>query len=595
MATESKMSGFWRFVVGSLAIVGGFTLAFFALIMIVGVFAARAGGERIPSQVILELDLHNGLIESAPEDVFGSILNRGALSVRDVVDALKRAETDSRVTGLIARVTADLELAQAEELREAVASFRAAGKPAVVFSETFGESGPGRGGYYLASAFDEIHLQPSGDLGIAGFIAETPFLGGALELLGVEPQMSQRYEYKNALNTIVDEEMGAAQREATTRVLESFYDNLVAGIAQGRGLSTDRVRTLIDGGPYGASEALEARLVDQLSYRDEAYEAVRSRFGGEFVLVGDYLASAGRPHRSGPTIALIYGTGTIQLGESQINPIAGGTVMGSESVARAFRDAIEADDVEAILLRIDSPGGSYVASDVIWREAERARAAGKPVVVSMAGTAGSGGYFVAMGADRIVAHPSTITGSIGVYGGKMLIGDLSGKLGVSWDDVRVGGNPTMWSTVEPYSTAERSKLETSLDRIYADFTEKAARGRGLSIDSTHAIARGRIWTGADAVRIGLVDELGGFETALRAVREEVGLDPGADVQVRVYPRSRSILEMILEPNASEGYRAALVGALRGGAVAGQLVDELAGAGLLRSEGALLMPGLPVIR
>jgi protease-4 len=593
MATERAPGRARRFLVGFLAIVGGLTLAFFLLLMIAGITAAR--GERMPGRVILELDLQGGLIEHAPEDVFGSIMSARRLTVRDVVDALKRGEEDDRVTGLIARVTGDLDLAQAEELREAVTSFRASGKPAVVFSETFGEFGPGRGGYYLASSFEQIHLQPSGELGIAGFIAETPFLGGTLELLGVEPQMDQRHEYKNALNTIVDEEMGDAQREATGRVLESFFENLVAGIAEGRGLDARQVRTLIDGGPYNAQEALQAGLVDRLSYRDEAYDSLQARVGGDFLLVDAYLDRAGRPNRSGPAIALIYGTGTIQLGESQVNPIAGGAVMGAESVARAFRAAVEADDVEAILFRIDSPGGSYVASDVIWREAERARAAGKPVIVSMASTAGSGGYFVAMGADRIVAHPSTITGSIGVYGGKMLIDELTGKLGVSWDDVRVGGNPTMWSTVEPYSEAEWAKVQASLDRIYADFTAKAGRGRDLSPDSTHAIARGRIWTGSDALRIGLVDELGGFATALRAAREEAGLAADRNVQVRVYPRPRSFFEMILDPRPEDGYRTALEDAVRGGAAVGRVVEELTAAGILRSEGALLMPMLPVVR
>ncbi len=588
MANDARSGRIRRALVALLAVVGAGTIAVFFMLIIL-IAAALRGGERPPSRMILELDLQSGLIEHSPEDVVGSILNMSRLTVRDVVDALKAAETDDRVTGLIARVTADLELAQAEELRSAVASFRATGKPAVVFSETFGEFGPGHGGYYLATAFEEIHLQPSGDLGLAGFIAESPFLGGALELLGVEPQMEQRHEYKNALNTIVDEEMGDAQREATGRVLESFMENIVAGIAEGRQMDPARVRSLIDGGPYGAEESLEAGLVDRLSYRDTAYGTLQDRIGGEFLLVDAYLGMVGRPYQTGPTVALIYGTGTIQLGESQVSPLGGGAVMGSETVAAAFRDAVDSDAVEAILFRIDSPGGSYVASDVIWREVGRARSAGKPVIVSMAGTAGSGGYFVAMDADRIIAHPSTITGSIGVYGGKMLIGELSGKLGVTWDDVRVGGNSTMWSMVEPYSPAEEAKLQASLDRIYADFTEKAGSGRGLTVDSTHVLARGRIWTGADAVRNGLVDELGGFDTALAAAREEIGLEPDAPVQVRVFPSPRSLFEMVLEPRSSSGYQEIFADAVRGGAAVGRVVDELTRSGVLTGEGALLMP------
>ena len=592
MAEDTRWSRIGKGLVRLLAVVGAGTVAIL-FILFLAIVAAVRSGERLPAQVILELDLQDGLIEHSPADVVGSILNMQRLTVRDVVDALKRAETDDRVTGLLARVTANLELAQAEELRDAVASFRAAGKPAIVFSETFGEFGPGHGGYYLATAFDEIHLQPSGDLGLAGFIAETPFLGGTLELLGVEPQMEQRYEYKNALNTITDEGMGDAQREATGRVLESFMENIVAGIADGRRLDPVRVRSLIDGGPYGAAEALETGLVDQLSYRNAVRDLLQDRVGGDFTDIDSYLGMVGRPNSAGPAVALIYGTGTIQLGTSQINPLSGGTVMGAETVAGALRDAIDSDQVEAILFRIDSPGGSYVASDVIWNEVVRAREAGKPVIVSMAGTAGSGGYFVAMDADRIIAHPSTITGSIGVYGGKMLIGELSDKLGMSWDDVRVGGNPTMWSVVEPYSEAERVKLEASLDRIYADFTAKAGRGRGLSTDSTHTLARGRIWTGADAVQIGLVDALGGFDTALEAVRQEIGLEPEASLDLQLFPRPRSFLQMVLQPQ--DGYVNVFGDALRGGAVVGRVVDELTRTGILSGEGALLMPRTPMSR
>jgi protease IV len=574
------------------------TMTLFSMIsMVVLLLIGGIWGERMPAQAILELDLEKGVIESVPEDAFGAFLRRNDLTLRTVVEALKRAETDDRVKGVVAKVgSGALGLAQVEEVRAAITSFRATGKPALIFAETFGEFAPGRTDYYLATAFDEIHLQPSGDVGLAGLISEQPFLAGTFELAGVEPQMDGRHEFKDALNLFTEEEMTEPQREATLRVLTSIYDNLVGGIASGRGLAADEVRRLIDNGPYFGQEAVRAGLVDRLSYRDEVYDSLQARVGGEFLYAQNYLSMVGGPHERGPTVALIYGTGTIQRGESQVDPMVGGAVMGSETVTRAFREAIESDDVEAILFRVDSPGGSYVASDAIWRETLRARNAGKPVVVSMGNVAGSGGYFVAAGADRIVAQPSTITGSIGVFGGKMLIDELSEKVGVTWDDVRVGGNATMWSNVREFSPAEWERLQYGLDRIYDDFTAKVASGRGLSRDSTHAIARGRIWTGADAVELGLIDRLGGYDVALDLVKELAGVAPDQSVRIRVYPRERSIVEMLLAPRPSSSQPTALEAIATAGALVRMVATSARELGIfLNPPGVLTVPHAPAVR
>jgi protease IV len=590
---DNQPSRIRRFVNRAFTVLGMTT---FALIVLLLVTALVARGDRVPRQVILELDLEGGLIENVPPDPIGAILRRDQLTVRDAVEALKRGETDDRVRGLVARVgSGGIGMAQVEELRAAVASFREAGKPAILFSETFGEFSPGRSDYYLATAFEEVHLQPSGDVGLAGFISEVPFLAGAFDRFGVQPQMDARHEYKDALNIFTENQMTPPQREATARVLSSLYENLVAGIAAGRRLEPGQVRRLIDEGPYFGEEAVRAGLVDRLSYRDEVYDSLRARVGGEFLFAQHYLRRAGRPHRRGPEVALIYGTGAVMRGESEVSPLVGGAVMGAETVTRAFREAIESDRVRAIVFRVDSPGGSYVASDAIWRETVRAREAGKPVIVSMGNVAGSGGYFVAMGADRIVAQPSTITGSIGVYGGKMLIGGLSESLGITWDDVRVGGNATMWSVVEEYSPSEWARLQTSLDRIYADFTGKVAQGRGLSTDSAHAVARGRIWSGADALRLGLVDELGGFDVALRLARELAGIGPEESIRLAVYPRERTILEMLVRPRASSSYPTAFASAFRVVAAMDPLLRQIEELGLLRPVGVLTMPPIAVPR
>jgi protease-4 len=275
--------------------------------------------------------------------------------------------------------------------------------------------------------------------------------------------------------------------------------------------------------------------------------------GTEFLYVTKYLEAAGRPHQSGKTVALIYGVGSVQRGKSNFDALTGGGSMGSDTVTAAFRAAVDDKDVKAILFRVDSPGGSYVASDAIWREVVRARKAGKPVIVSMGDLAGSGGYFVAMDADKIVAQPGTITASIGVLGGKFLTSGLWKKIGLSWDQVHEGANATMWTSTMDYSPAEWARFEAWLDRVYTDFTTKAADGRHLPKDKLLQIAKGRIWSGSDAKNLGLVDDLGGFDEAISLVKNAIGVAPSEDVKIEVFPRKKSLLQTLIagSPDNSE--------------------------------------------
>jgi len=288
--------------------------------------------------------------------------------------------------------------------------------------------------------------------------------------------------------------------------------------------------------------------VDGLAYRAEVHDTLKQQAGtgAEFLSWEAYLDRAGRPHQSGKTIALIYGVGGVRRGKSGFDPLFAEPAMGSDTVTAAFRAAIEDRDVKAILFRIDSPGGSYVASDTIWRETVRARKAGKPVIASMGDVAGSGGYFVAMAADRIVAQPGTITGSIGVLGGKMYTAGLWEKLGISWDEAHVGRNARMWSGAWDYSPEEWARGEAMLDRIYTDFTSKVAEGRRLPKEQVLKIARGRIWTGEDARTLGLVDELGGFPLALRLAKKAAKIPEAEEVNLRVYPEKRGTLELLID-------------------------------------------------
>ncbi len=537
-----------RILVGGLAIIGGLAI----LVVVVGLGVGVVywvGKGRVPAKAILEVDFERGLTERVPNDPVAQVMLAKIPSVRDVVEALKRASEDDRVAALVARVgVAEMGLAQIQEVRDAVLAFRSKGKPAVAYAETVGEGGPGNGAYYLATAFDAIYLHPSGDVGLNGLIYESPFVRGTLEKLGLTPRMDHRREYKDFMYFFTERRYTEPHREAIQRVMESHFRQIVKGIAQARGLSADTVRALIDRGPFLGQQALDAKLVDGLVYRDEVYAQVKAKAGkgARLLKLSKYLEGAGRPYTKGRTIALIYGVGAVRRGESEYNPVFGSFSMGSDSVTAAFRAAIEDKNVKAILFRVDSPGGSYVASDAMWRGVVRARKAGKPVIVSMGNVAGSGGYFVSMAADKIVAQPATITGSIGVLSGKMLTSGFWEKLGVTWDDVHTSANASMWTGTHDYTPEQWSRFQDWLDRVYEDFTSKVAQGRNLPKEKVLEVARGRIWTGEDAKAVGLVDELGGFPVALRLAKEAAGIPADADIRLQIFPVEKTLLQRLLE-------------------------------------------------
>ena len=466
-----------KFLARTLMLIG----AWVVVMAIVGAIATLMSQEELPERIVLEIDFEREFAEYIPTDPLASVLMEQTVSVRDIVDALDQAATDERVMALVARAgTPRMGLAEIQEVRDAVLAFRKSGKPTVAYAETFGEFGPGNGAYYLAAAFDRIYLQPSGDIGLTGLMAESAFVSGTLEKLGLSPRMDHRYEYKNALNMFTEKKYTQPHREAILQIIESQFGQIVQGIAAGRGLEADAVRALVDRGPFLGKQALAENLVDGLTYRDEVQAIIDDDLGEETERVSlfSYLRQMGRPYNEGEAIALIYGVGGVHRGKSEYSAALSGPTMGSDSVSAAFRSAVQDDTVRAILFRVDSPGGSYVASDTIWRETVRAKEAGKPVIVSMGNVAGSGGYFVAAAADKIVAQPGTITGSIGVVGGKMLTAELMEKIGISSDEVHTSTNATMWSSSLDYTPQQWHRITTWLDHVYADFTQKVAQGKG---------------------------------------------------------------------------------------------------------------------
>lgn len=555
----------------------------------------------VPNGCVLELNLRSLPPESSGFDPLALLTGAGrAIALRDAVAALHRAAEDSRVAGLIARVQLPpAPVGAIQELRAAIAAFGEA-KPSLAWAETY----PGTLSYYLASAFSEVWMQPSGSVGLIGFASNATFLRDALDKAGVEAQFVARGEYKSAANLFTEDGFTDAHREAVTRMLRSVQEQVWQGVAAARNVDRSTLDELADRAPLLREDAVTCGLVDRIGFRDEAYERIAALIGVEErspatgnsdakpdeqpprISLARY-ASTGRPRltpsaaslpgrRVTPTIAVVNVEGAIVNGRGgpQLLPV-GPSSAGGDTIAAALREVAADDAVSAIVLRVDSPGGSVTASETIWREVARARECGKPVVASMGAIAASGGYYVSMGADAIVANPGTITGSIGVITGKLVVRDLKDRLGVGSDTVRTNANADAWSIDTPFTPEQQVHREAEADLFYSDFVARAAEGRNLSAEAVDAVARGRVWTGADALERGLVDELGGFRTAVRRAKVLAGLDEDGEVRIVDYPGS-SLWDLVRPRASSQPAAASLpdaMGALLARSVAG-ILDHL---------------------
>jgi protease-4 len=543
----------------------------------------------VPNGCVLELDLRAMPPETSGFDPL-AIISGGSrqTALRDMVAAIYRAAEDARVAGLIARVQLMASPSAAvQELREAIVAFSAA-KPSLAWAETY----PGTLSYYLASAFGEVWMQPAGSVGLIGFASNATFLRDAFDKAGIEPQFVARGEYKSAVNRYTEHGFTEAHREAVTRMLQSVQEQVWEAVAESRKLDAGALDALADRAPLLRKEAVASGLVDRIGFRDEAYERIAEMVGAEDIsdentpprLYVSRYAGAARSRlappvpsvpgrRAKPTVAVINVDGEIVDGRGgpQFLPFGASTV-GGDTIASALREATADESVSAIVLRVNSPGGSVTASETLWREVKRARKRGKPVVASMGAVAASGGYYIAVAADAIVASPATITGSIGVFTGKLVIRDLLERVGVGLETVRTNANADAWSIESPFTPEQRAHREAEADQVYADFLERVADGRNLTTEAVDRVARGRVWTGADARERGLVDELGGFRTALRRAKILAGLDEDTDVRIVTYPGG-SLLDM-LRPRASSQPAAAslpdALGALLGRTIGGIL-------------------------
>lgn len=525
-------------------------IIFIVLLMVIGgvIGAVNTPDQSVPKLSVLELDMRGSVTDTRSNNPFAD----DGLAVVDIVAALARAENDDRVKGAFMRIGGgSISGAHVEEIRAALASFKAKKKFVIAYSQGFNSNGMGE--YWLASAADEIWLQPVSELGTAGIASQAMFFKGLLDKIEAKAEIGQRYEYKNAGAPYLTDDFSPAHREATARLLKSIFDNATTAIAKDRKMPTEQYVALVNSGPHLTQAALDAKLIDKQGYDDDAKDAALNRAGKDSKVVSlvQYLKKAGNPWmkadgmQGSSPIALIEGEGTILDGESSDGGFGGGDrTMGGDTVAEAIRDATEDDDVKVILFRVNSPGGSATASDQMLQAIRKAQKAGKKVVVSMGNVAASGGYYVSLSADKIFASPSTITGSIGVLSGKIVLGKTYELLGINVREIHEGANALMMSDVQGFTPEQWAKLNASLDAIYNDFTSKVAEGRKMPLEKVREIAKGRVWTGVDAKERGLVDELGGFRAALDEAKKLAGLKAEDSVTLKRFPKPMSPAEAI---------------------------------------------------
>lgn len=606
----------WRFFYRFFFMVG--VAMFISVVMLVITMSRMMNytPSSLPDEMVLTLAIKSDLVEVAGRPSFSQPLLRPATTLQDVVAALDLAAKDARVKALVVKLE-DMKFsaAQVQELRDALLRFRAADKRTYIYADSYGGFQSGMGQYYLASAFDEIWLQPVGVVSAAGVASEVPFLRDLLDKIGIETQFTHQGIYKSAPESLTERQMTPPHREMMQSLVSDLAAQMSGGIAKARGLYPEDVRRLVDMSPHGDKDALRLKLVDRIGYFDEmvlaarraakapekdkaekkeetqkaedpaketaeekeAQESAAEKAGKEdkeekpgvetvalmgysFVTETQALGKGVRGFMSKMTrreapaselkkkdkIALIYGSGEIVpfTPRAQASPF-GGTDMAADKIVQAFRSVQNDEGVAAVIFRIDSPGGSPAASETIRRAVMETRRKGKPVVVSMSGSAASGGYWIAADADKIVAQPGTLTGSIGVFGGKFFMGALWDKLGVNWDAVSEGENARMWSSNQKFTPAQMQRFESLMAETYEAFLDRVAAGRNIPRDEVKKIAEGRVYTGRQALEVGLVDDLGGIDVALKHARALAEIGDDEDVPLVRFPPRKSTLEMFI--------------------------------------------------
>jgi len=590
-----------QFVITVAGVFVGLLLFFIGLpLLVVAMLASAARPAATPEVAVIGLDLRGALPDQDPQSPLAQ-LQQGAPSVMAIEQVLRRAESDQKVKALFVRLPeGGMSPAAADELAGAFKHFRGAGKKIFVHSQGLYASGVVTSTYRLGTAGDELWMQPGAPFQVTGLASEEVFFKRFFDKWGVKPQFQQRYEYKNAVNPLLYDDFTAAHRESELSWMGSIYQTDLKAVAADRKMTEKALQTAVEAGPYSADEAQAKGLVDKLGQvRDAQDTALRSAGpGAKMVDFDDYRQSLrGQPDSEpgAPVVAVVNGEGDISTGTGGGDLFSTSSDIRSDDVSEALYKAARDKAVKAIVFRVSSPGGGDTASEQILGAVRAAKALGKPVVVSMGTYGASGGYWISSQANAIVAQPTTLTGSIGVYGGKLAVGEALAKFGVDVRQVGVGGDFAsaygMGNALDPKQQAAFAK---SVDDVYGGFIARVADGRHLTVARVQEIAKGRVWTGAQAAQLGLVDQVGGFYDAVDKAKSLAGL-AGKPVRLKTYTGRNTTLGLVGKLlGVSEDSARTL--ATIGGVLSDRRVQAALGeihAADLRSKGALVLAPTPI--
>jgi len=541
-------------------------------------FTSPAPEQEAPKNIVLQLDLTIPIVEKTPDMSFSlaSLLEaEEEMSLLDIIRSLDRAKEDPHVKGVVARFgPLQPSFVHAQEIRAALERFKKSGKFSYVYAANYGSFGQGNRTYYLASSFENIWLQPVGTVGLTGLGVEAPFGKTALSSIGISADFLRREEYKSVMENISRDDFSPPVRANMESMLKSLMEQEVTGLSENLKIDAEKVRTLMANGPYTASEALRLGLITRIGYADEMLNVAKLRateientidcrsdsgLTPTLATPSMYLSYSRKMPETKATVALIDGAGLIaDMPARGPSGFTSEHVINIDQVVQAFADAAADDEVKAILFRVDSPGGAPDASETIRHALVKAKKAKKPVFVSMGEVAASGGYWISMNADHIVAEPATITGSIGVVAGKFVLGGLWKKLGIQWDGMQTSENAAMWSSRAPFTEKGRERMNALLDETYKAFTDNVAAARKIPPEKMPEIAKGRVWTGEQALKVGLVDELGGFQTTVMAIKKKLGLEPTDPIALKPFPAPETPITFVLNILKNLGIESAMV-------------------------------------
>ncbi|MEJ5165853.1 MAG: signal peptide peptidase SppA [Thermoanaerobaculia bacterium] len=512
--------------------------------------------EGLKKNTILKVTLSGEIMEYVPKSSFPLPFGRKVISLYDYVQIIRDAAKNPKIVGLYIRLKPfSMGAGKIEELMDAIEEFNKSGKPSFVYTETFGEFGPATGSVWLASSAKKIYIHPDGYVNLIGIYSETPFLRGTLDKLHIYPDFDHIAEYKTAMNLFTEKKFTDAHREMMDSLTSSIFENMVISISKNRNIKKEEIISAIEKGPLSAKEALKLKLIDGLLYEDELEEKLKEIGGKDYNLISESKYKI--EPKIGEKIAIIFGMGGIYVGRSEGSPFGGSEGMGSETVAKYFRDARKDKDIKAVIFRVDSPGGSAIASEIIRRELLLTKKE-KPVVVSMSDVAGSGGYWVSMSASSIISRPSTLTGSIGVVVGKFNTkGFWEDLLGITFETLKKGENADFYSSLQNFTPQQREVLKKMMTEIYDQFVQNVSKDRGIPEERVREIAKGRVWTGAQALELKLVDKIGGFKEAVEEAKKLAKIPEKEEVQIVIYPKPKNFLEILMQQERDSEIKAML--------------------------------------